>query len=98
MRLRVSLDRKEGGMSDTDWTFAGRPSAAGRLKIKILPPTPPDPTGLARWTAWECKWIVIQEVLGDFTAAGREDAMQIARKRWPDVKRIAVTPSEHPFG
>jgi hypothetical protein len=75
-------------------TYGSRDDEAG-LKIMFkVSKQGPDPKGLARWDVFEKRFLIVRVLLGTVLAGSREDAMSKAVAQWPDVKRLAVDPSQ----
>ncbi|MCM2293050.1 hypothetical protein NAC44_12025 [Allorhizobium sp. BGMRC 0089] len=74
-------------------TYGNKDDTAG-LKVKVqFQKEGPDPKGLARWDAFEKRFLVVEVLLGSVLAGSREDALSKAKATWPDVKKISVSPS-----
>lgn len=64
------------------------------IKIEFFPKPPPEPPAGKRssWRVSTRRWWVLERPLGYINAKSRADAMERARAKYPDARRLHVEP------
>lgn len=69
------------------------PVGRGRLKWRLYRRRydDPDPPRRVSWQVHAVRWLVILHPLGWVNAKSRAEAMEKARSKWPDERRLMVS-------